>query len=478
MIGLMVGLLIGCSDSPTKQDKSATTHITAGVMGRLVDAQNNPVSGVVVRLYPVDYVPSLGMSRALMKDRDTTDTDGVYEIPDVDTGTYNLEGKKDTLGVFIDSIDVADDTSVIDVPPEQLKKLGKITGITHMPGQSDTNQVRVNIYIPGTNRITLPNIGGKFAFDIMPAGKYQIIINPTFPAYNVRVIDTILAAGETLDLDTIWLTVYEPDTFTINASAVYGTWGPNKTYIINSNVEVPDGQRLRILPNTKIIMQGYYFFKVHSSLIAIGAPDSFIVFSSGLPNANEKSWQGFYSGQGVVPITDTMLLRYCIVEYAEIGLYASDSSLTCFEANNCIFRYSRVGLIPDRPGSTVSNCIFHDIKTTTSVSVSFAMGTYQNVASNNIFVNLGICFWGDSTLLTANNNCFYNIDSLGVSENSSTGYVHSLWTLPAGNGNIFVDPQFTSLTKGHEDYHLSATSPCRGTGMNGSDIGVYSTYKP
>ena len=43
---------------------------------------------------------------------------------------------------------------------------------------------------------------------------------------------------------------------------------------------------------------------------------------------------------------------------------------------------------------------------------------------------------------------------------------------------IYAEPVFVDLSPGSEDYHFQPSSPCIGTGINGSDMGIYSTYEP
>jgi hypothetical protein len=126
---------------------------------------------------------------------------------------------------------VPDDSDDVQVPDRHMKKLGVIKGVSYMPGQSDTNQVRVTLYIPGTGRITKPVIGGAFTFEGVPEGRYEIIIDPTLNDYNVRIIDVILLAGETLDLGTVELSVYQPNTVPDAPTSVTGVAGISKVTV-------------------------------------------------------------------------------------------------------------------------------------------------------------------------------------------------------------------------------------------------------
>ena len=57
-----------------------------------------------------------------------------------------------------------------------------------MPGLDSINQIRVTMYIPGTNFITKPNIGGIFSFENLPQGTYRIIFDPTNTDYFVKIL--------------------------------------------------------------------------------------------------------------------------------------------------------------------------------------------------------------------------------------------------------------------------------------------------
>ena len=189
----------------------------AGVTGRLTDANGNPVSGAVVQALPVNYVPSLTLSKSASTSV-KTDAKGYYKIIIQDTGTYNIDCSSDTLGAFIDSVKVLDVSNDLHVPDHQMKKLGGIKGISHMGGQNDTNQVRVTLYIPGTGRITKPVIGGAFKFEDVPEGRYRIIIDPTLNDFNVKIVDVTVLAGQMLNLDTVKLGGTDIEAWNLRAS--------------------------------------------------------------------------------------------------------------------------------------------------------------------------------------------------------------------------------------------------------------------
>ena len=227
---MAIPIVFSCINNPSEND-TIIPDVGRVIKGRMVGSDGKPVSGAAIQIFPSDFVPSLSKSAAMSDD--TTDENGRYQIPIADSGVFNLEGLHDTLGVFIDSIIIPHDSEDVVVPDAIFKRLGVIKGISYMPGQNDTNQVRVTLYIPGTRKITKPVIGGKFSFNNVAEGRYQIIIDPTLDEYTVKIIDTAIHAGDTLDLDTVRLDKHEPDTIDIVTSAVWGNWGPNKIYRIN-----------------------------------------------------------------------------------------------------------------------------------------------------------------------------------------------------------------------------------------------------
>jgi hypothetical protein len=459
------------ANNDTPQEKTGRI-----ITGKFVDWQNKPVSGAIVRLYPVGFVPSLSLSKTKVITIDSTDENGNYQIPiSIDSGDFNIEGQKDTIGVFIDSVNVPQDSDDVIVSEKTLKKLGIIKGISHMPGQNDTNQVRVTLYIPGTGRITKPVIGGKFTFSDVPEGKYQLIIDPTLNQYNVRVIDTTILAGDILDLDTILLSIYSPDTVEVTNTTVSGTWGPGKVYRVLNTIEIPNGASLNILPGTQVQFMGNYFFNVSGTLRSLGKEDSLIVYQYGYSS-------GFWQGIQLWP-AESLSISYSIVENAATGLGIGTNKFPVSVAN-CVFRYCDNGInlyAHSGPSNVyIINSILHDIK---DVAVYLTPGD-SNITCyfvNDIFVKNGA---GILRNYCPPNNVTSILNSDCVYANSKDNFQYircNVEVLPDTQSTINLvtsDPSFINLSKGSEDYHLGSLSPCKTSGMNGTDMGIYSTYKP
>ncbi len=475
--------ILYCTVSPV--EKSVSGPGIGVLSGKLVNIQGKPAIGAVVNVVPVEYVPSLGHTALTDVDACTTDSKGEYRIYSLESHYYNFEARSGDIGVFRDSIKVIQDSQEHRLDDMTLSSLGRVTGVTKMPGQNDTNQVRVTLYFVGTRRITKPAIGGAFAFDQVPAGNYQLIIDPTLNSYNVRILNIHLDPGQQLDLDTLLLGVYEPDTITINQTSVSGTWGPGKVYNINSSITVPKGATLTICPGTTLRFLGMISITACGPIFAVGNSDSLIRFSSAA-GANSP-WNGIR----VVDQYDSLLLSYCIVEHAFFGL-SNSWSPSKTEIRNCVFRYCGNAFVAEtftNEGYTFHNTVFHNNGTNAGYYAQTFGGIYAMGPSNQrneawfnivdcIFADNRMAFMyvGDSMTVHTRNTCYYQngIDFAQVHFPDTT--ISTFTNNVDDSASTRLDPLFISLEAGKEDYHLQAGSPCRGAGTNGTDIGLYGTH--
>jgi hypothetical protein len=126
----------------------------------------------------------------------------------VDSGTYNIIGEsEDNKSVCIKGIQITD-TGIINVPTFTVMAPGTIRGVSFMPGLDSVNQIRVTMYIPGTDFYTKPFIGGAFSFSRVPPGSYTLIFDPTDTDYLVKLVTIIVPSGGVADLDTVTLSKY------------------------------------------------------------------------------------------------------------------------------------------------------------------------------------------------------------------------------------------------------------------------------
>jgi len=209
----------------------AEHSFTKKVTGRLLYSDSSVAVDAEVNMISHDYTPSLGGS-----DSNTvtvyTDSLGVYSIIPKSAGIFNIAGIKDDKGVFIDSIPVVNDSNDVVVADAFLLCNGTITGILHMVGVNDTNQVKADIYIPGTMHFNKPIIGGEFSISSIPPGEYQFIIVPSLDDYSVKVMDILVNPGQVINLDTIYIGISQ----IINTSPIASFSAIPETGYVNEEI--------------------------------------------------------------------------------------------------------------------------------------------------------------------------------------------------------------------------------------------------
>lgn len=205
---IVVSFCLSCTMNPGNGSEIGNSRT---ISGKIVTSDGKPAADVEVKLFASNYAPGIILAKSSsekMSSRNVviyTNSDGVYTIPLPDTGSYNVLGESsDYKYVFIQDILVTDSQDVT-LPADTLRAPGKIQGISHMPFLDSVNQIRVTMYMPGTDLITKPNVGGEFQFSNVPAGEYRLIFDPTISDYYVKILKVKVESGKTLDLDTVIL---------------------------------------------------------------------------------------------------------------------------------------------------------------------------------------------------------------------------------------------------------------------------------
>lgn len=470
-------LMLGCgNDSPV--EVTGGSENGNALTGRILHENGEIAAGVTVKVVPVSNNPKASGAAYLTG---KTDGNGEYCFSGVNPGAYNIEGVKDSAGVLIDSVGVAGETRA---PDGYLGRLGVIKGTVHMSGLSDTDQVRIDIYMPGTLRSTNPTVGGAFAFNYVPAADYAIYFVPFLGDFPVTILDTVLNAGDTLDLDTIHFGTREQDTVDIKYTAVSGVWKTGGVYRIFNDITVSAGASLTIEPGVTVMFMGDFALKVGGDLQAHGTADSLIVFTCGYESGHWEEIDAFYA--------EKVGISYAIIEKADFGVKLKTSNYDN-SIHNCVFRYNSyyginillgcMGCMNTDRNFAVYNNVFHDINadSTESSAIRFfdyGTGAYSIRLVNNIVLN---CRYGvlvrrnatdsDAVNLQVSNSCNYN---------NGNDFVRSYLTARTPftpkelSSMVSSEPLFAGLTKGSEDYHLSVNSPCKATGYGNSEMGIYS----
>ena len=242
-----------------------------------------------------------------------------------------------------------------------------------------------------------------------------------------------------------------------DGQSVSGTWTTyGSPYMINGKVEVQPGASLTIMPGVIVKFSESGSLMVHGSMSAQGSSSSWITFT--------KNGSGKWKGICFDKTKYGNKMAFCKIEYADYPSFSGVSTyaaLTVSESNvdirNCIVvKNGGVGLqFVSSPNQVVDHCTFADNSNTD-------LYTSGSTPSNPKVKNS--LFWGSPRSI--DNTCMAQASYCSLTESSIPTKTTNL------GGNIFArDPLFISSSSG--DYHLSSSSPCRGAGEGGSEIGAY-----
>jgi hypothetical protein len=201
-------LLLQCSSGGEQVAGGNTSEVGNGaVIGVVLCPDGSRASGARVRAVPVDYRPEVGDTTLDTFPEVQTDSGGQYLLDSLDVLVYNIEAEQESLAVMVDSVAVLDDVAPTLAPDAVLQGAGAITGVTIMENMSGQPQ-RLSVYLVGTDHRALPDQRSyepRFLFEYVAAGNYQLVVEPWLSGYYRYMFDVTVVAGNTVDMDTIWV---------------------------------------------------------------------------------------------------------------------------------------------------------------------------------------------------------------------------------------------------------------------------------
>ena len=220
-------LMPGCSIGPVASgDGSGTRTGNPAVIGSALRTDGTPAVNVTVRLRRSDYVtqPQALAKSGIYSVDALTDSNGYFEISDIDTGTYRIEVNDLAATAALLSCRLA---------RSDITDLGVVTmhPYASMHGTVDTTGLgvgRLFAQVQGCERITQVDAAGMFSFDNLPAGALDLRIvalgSVTFPSTVFYGIPT--ESGDTAvvmpTLPALWQTIAIAETPQGSSASVNG----------------------------------------------------------------------------------------------------------------------------------------------------------------------------------------------------------------------------------------------------------------
>jgi protocatechuate 3,4-dioxygenase beta subunit len=211
--------LFSCSTEQAAGPTSGSETGNAIVLGSVVDEDNQPVAGVEVRLYPINYNP---LTDGPLPDSLVayTDSNGHYILDAVDTGSYNFEATSAAKHARALQPEITVSGNSVTIPTKTLEPTGSILVTLPALPDNDTSY----LYIPGTAifvKIVPPQPATfQVMLDLIPPGTYLQLI---YTKYSDLENPVVLAANFTVEPGQITFLVPDVDWGGPKKAAVEGT---------------------------------------------------------------------------------------------------------------------------------------------------------------------------------------------------------------------------------------------------------------
>jgi tetratricopeptide (TPR) repeat protein len=240
-------------------------------------------------------------------------------------------------------------------------------------------------------------------------------------------------------------------------------WSSEKSpYVMDENVWVARDGTLTIEPGVVVqvvrigertsSIDAYVGLIVWGTLTAEGRPDQMIRFTAASEEpAKYREWQGLVLASSCSP----SILKWTLVRDAIFGVDAYGPAL-------------------------IAHCVFRDCHTGIYLERGFVGDVVHNVSAHNQFSGIR-CKATRAEATIINNICYENGGGIrawgGVSAYADynlywfSGGGHHYSGIEAGDHDVCVNPGFSDV--GADDFRLAETSPARGAGFEGADIGLF-----
>jgi hypothetical protein len=181
---LIAVLLLGCGREVTDvSQRGGSGTETVGIAGSVVDTNNSPVSGAIVKLRRADYIDTTqdGLKKTSLYYGGTeTNDSGKFFFGNVDTGKYKIEIIDGNRNAALLACTVSNANSLKVFAHQTLRPTGSITG--KIPPSFEGAQ-GVTAYVYGLDAYATTSPSGDFVLADIPEGAYTVRFVSNSPVY-------------------------------------------------------------------------------------------------------------------------------------------------------------------------------------------------------------------------------------------------------------------------------------------------------
>jgi hypothetical protein len=183
---------------------SRPTQISGGgddvVTGYLYYQNGKAAANCQVTAVDTNMVPIAGQSYST-----TTDSLGRFFLDTVPLGAYNIYGKKDSLGSYLESVALGRNRNGTGLLYDTLRPTGSLSGVVRLSATPDSRITLIMVI--GSTMITGPSdSSGDFSFTGLPQGTYRFRFLTIDSQYEVLDTTFSVLSGKNTDVGLIELT--------------------------------------------------------------------------------------------------------------------------------------------------------------------------------------------------------------------------------------------------------------------------------
>lgn len=280
-----------------------------------------------------------------------------------------------------------------------------------------------------------------------------------------------------------------PASFDVSGSFSRDTLWDADTVRVIGDIQIDEGATLEVAPGVRVEFQGYYAIEVRGRILAVGAPESPILFTSAHPelftldSLTAGCWRGIRF-ENTRATNGTSRLEHCRLEYAKgVGADPFGGALSLYnfsnlEAVNCVLThnaadYGAAAFCSYHSSPRFIGCLFTDNYAFVGGAVIHSLYSYpvltnctlvgNDVLNGDMYYGTGAVQSHISKPVTGNSVIWRNSSAYFVPTQLylSKGFYTTYSSVEGGHegvGNLDTNPGF--LFSGDHPFRLAGDSPC------------------